>query len=171
MNACVRVCGGIWGLVNMTYTVLIVSKLSDGFRCDAQFKGMEMCLWKPYSGERWCVIFSLPEDNTPSDSTLMLCSALRQSHCSLLPFGASLTRQGCMHACMHKGVHPKLRLVLEFCIIEESRERSPFVTVRAHFSPIFPSPKISLVCCSSSAPPPPCLSHSRHTFPAPRGVC
>lgn len=41
-----------------------------------------MCLWRPNSGERWCVIFSLPEDNTPPDRAII--PAPRQSNCSLL---------------------------------------------------------------------------------------
>ena len=32
---------------------------------------MEMCLWKPNSSERWCVIFSLPKDKAPSASALI----------------------------------------------------------------------------------------------------
>lgn len=45
-NVCLCLCGGIKGLVNIKHdtSCLIVSELSDGFRCSVEFKGMEMCL-------------------------------------------------------------------------------------------------------------------------------
>ena len=146
---------------------MIVSKLSDGFRCGAQFKGMEMCLWKPNSSERYCVIFILLEDKAPSDSALIL---RRTQAAKLKPLRLCWKlqssrnkynmREDLVCVCVWEGERarereaaweghvslcaciPKLRLDVKFCIrkVSARRKKAPVRLLVLTLAPYFLPP-------------------------------
>lgn len=132
----------------------------------AEFKGMEMCLWTPGSGERRCVsflglflfFFSLPEDNTVSDSALI--PAPSHSCRGFLHFGANRGKNG--HR--KRVATPRARLcrvvfmrvtskVRKSEVVRKALVRLPLLSLAPFFLPPGQSQVQSAVLLPSISPP------------------